>query len=225
MVGRLLIGVDCDEPLADCNTYLQAWHNRRYGTNFTREDIFTFKLWLVWGCSREESTRRVLEFYKSEDFDRITPTEGSVEGVEILARDHDSLVLTSRVAAAVPKTPPFIDRYYSGKFKEIIFSKDYENLTLSENNGTTKADICAAKGVGLLIEDCLQYALECQEKGIPVVLLNRAWNQKSALPEGMDKVPPGIVRARDWEQITKGVNLLVKDREKFYTTESIDSLT
>ena len=104
---RLSIAVDCDEPLADMNTYLQQWHNWVYRKGMrplSRDDVFTFNLGVVWGVSREESNRRVLEFYRSDAFDRMTPTKGSVESIEILAKDHDALVLTSRIDAAVPKT-------------------------------------------------------------------------------------------------------------------------
>ena len=109
MVGRLRIGVDCDEPLADCNAYLQRWHNRKYKTNIQREDVFIFSLWKVWNCSRDESNRRIREFYVSEDFARMTPTPGSVEGIETLAQYDDLLVVTSRVDLAVAKTAPFIN--------------------------------------------------------------------------------------------------------------------
>ena len=218
--GRLLIGVDCDEPLVDMNTYLQAWHNHEYGTKIRKEDVYTFKLWNVWKCEKDESTARIHKFYASSAFDQMTPTKGSIEGIEYLARHHDLLVLTSRSGVSVPKTKPFLDKHYFQKFSEIIFSGNY---AMSNKKHITKAEICLEKGIDLLIEDCLRYALQCQEKEVPVILLDCPWNRERELQEeGLEKLPSGIVRAKDWQQILLGVDLFVKDRKRFYEIDSFD---
>ncbi len=212
MVGRLRIGVDCDEPLADCNTYLQAWHNRKYRTDVKREDVYTFSLWKIWNCSRDESNRRILEFYVSEDFARMTPTPGSIEGIDTLAQNEDLLVVTSRVDLAIPKTQPFLDKHYSGKFQELVFTS---NCSMTEEKTATKAEICAKKKIDLLIDDCLQYALECREEEIPTILFDCPWNQKTELPKGQIELPSGIVRAIGWEEVIPLVKLFKEDRNKF----------
>jgi len=218
--GRFLIGVDCDEPLVDMNTYLQAWHNDEHGTNIRREDVYTFKLWKIWKCEKDESTARIHEFYASSAFELMTPTKGSIEGIDKLAKYHDLLVLTSRSGVSVPKTKPFLDKYYSGKFSEIIFSGNY---AMSNKKHITKADICLEKGIDLLIEDCLRYALQCQEKGIPVILLDCPWNrEREYKEEGIEKLPSGIVRAKNWDEILEGVDLFVKSRKRFYEIDSFD---
>ncbi|MBD3304492.1 hypothetical protein GF343_05070 [Candidatus Woesearchaeota archaeon] len=209
---RLRIAVDCDEPLADCNTCLQAWHNRTYETNLTVDDIFSFKLWLVWECSKEESDRRVYEFYESEDFRNMQPTPGAAEGVAAIAEDNDPFVLTSRVGVAVPHTKPFTDRYYPGRFDKVVFSKNYALA----GNGRSKADICVKEKADILIDDCLHYALDCQKKDIPVILFDRPWNRKRAMKEeGLHKLPSGIVRAK-WDEIPELTDILKHDKKEFY---------
>lgn len=209
---RLRIAVDCDEPLADCNAYLQAWHNRSYNTNLARDDVFSFKLWLVWNCSKEESDKRVLEFYESEDFRRMTPVDGSAEAVSEIAKNNDLFVLTSRVGVAIPCTKPFIDRHYPGRFEKVVFSKNYALA----GNGHSKADICEEEKVDVLIDDCLHYALDCQKKGIPVILFDTPWNRERAMKEeGLTELPSGIVRAEGWQEVIALVTLLKEDRDKF----------
>ena len=155
------MGVDCDEPLADFNAHLQPWHNRTYGTNIRVEDVYTFKLWEVWDCPKEESIRRILRFYKSPAFNRITPTPGSVDGVAKIAQPNDLVVVTSRVAAAIPKTKPFIDEHYPGKFQDIYFSSNY---ALPGKKAQSKADVCADLGLDVIIEDCLEYSFDIIKK-------------------------------------------------------------
>jgi hypothetical protein len=217
MVGEILrIAVDCDEPLADMNAYMQPWHNRNYRQGLPPigvEDIFTFKLWDVWGCSKEEGERRILEFYESEDFRNMTPTPGSIEGVAAIAEDNDPFVLTSRVGAAIPQTKPFIDKHYQDYFDKIIFAKNYA----LGGNGHSKAKICDIENAGLLIDDFICYALECLEAGIPSILFDRPWNRESGMKEaGLERLPSGIVRAKNWRQAVALVDLLKNNPESFY---------
>jgi uncharacterized HAD superfamily protein len=200
---RLKVGVDCDEPLADFNAHLQPWHNRHYGTDISVEDVHTFKLWEVWGCSREESNRRILRFYKSPAFNRITPTPGSVDGVAEAAKQNDLVVVTSRVGPAVPRTQPFIDEHYPNKFQEIYFSSNY---ALAGEAAKSKGEVCADLGLDVVIDDCLDYAFDIIKKDIPVLLFDRPWNRESAYPPGMKVLPNGISRVKTWEEIVKIVN-------------------
>lgn len=212
MSGRLNVGVDCDEPMADCNTYLQRWHNRKYNTNIRREDVFTFSLWKVWNCSKEESNRRIFEFYESEDFDLITPTPGSVEGIEALARTDDLFVVTSRVGIAVAKTEPFIKKHYQDNFKDIYFTS---NCSMSKEKTAKKSDVCKQKDIDLLIDDCMQYALECKNENIPTILFDCPWNQDTELPKGIIELPSGIVRALNWQEVVHLVKLFKENKDKF----------
>jgi uncharacterized HAD superfamily protein len=48
-----------------------------------------------------------------------------------------------------------------------------------------------------LIEDSLEFAEVCVESGIPVLLMDAAWNQKPLLD--------GIVRVHSWEEVMKNI--------------------
>ncbi|MBW2986288.1 hypothetical protein KY333_02870 [Candidatus Woesearchaeota archaeon] len=221
MDGRLNVGVDCDEPLADCNTYLQAWHNREYKANVQRADVTTFSLWKIWNCSRDESNKRICEFYEAPDFDLITPTPGSVEGIEELAKENDLFVVTSRVDIAIAKTKPFIDANYPGNFKDIYFTS---NCSMSGEKSATKAKVCKQKNIDVLVDDCLQYALECQEEEIPTILFDCPWNQETELPKDIIQLPSGIVRAVGWKEVVSLVKLFKEDRNTFMKIRTYQDL-
>lgn len=225
MVGeRLRIAVDCDEPLADMNTKLQKWHDRTYRKEWLpigREGVFVFELWEVWGCSKEEAINRVYKFYESDYFHWITPTKGSIEGVEALAKDNDLFVLTSRQGPTIPYTKPFIDEHYFNKFEKIIFSGNY---ALNASGGS-KADICLEEKADLLIDDCLKHVLDCHEKNIPAILFDCPWNRDIAMQKkGFTKLPGGIVRACGWEEIVPLVKLFKEDKEDFYRVQEYSEL-
>ncbi|MBW3004676.1 hypothetical protein KY310_02505 [Candidatus Woesearchaeota archaeon] len=211
---KLQIGIDCDEPLADFNSVSCPWHNASYGSNITKEDITTYRMWLVWNCPVEEFNKRVIEFYESEEFNNVLPTAGAVESTQALAEaGHEMIVITSRFGPAVEKTVPWLDKHFPGKFSKVIFAQNYS----IEGIHKTKAEICEEEKVDILIEDCLQYALECHEKGIPVILFDCPWNGKREMQDsGLECLPSGIVRAKDWKQVVALIDIIKKDKEAFY---------
>ena len=211
MNKKLRIGIDCDEPLADFNAHLCLWMNATYGTDYKKNNIFSYKLWDIWKCSKEEAIRRIEHFYK-EDLENVPPVDGSVAAVNSLAQEHELLVITSRFRQAIPKTIPWINRHFPNKFSDVIFTKNYA----AGGNEKTKAHICKELGVDILIEDFIQYSLECNKLGIPVILFNTPWNQDTELPEGINKLPPGIVRAKDWKEVLEKIEIFAKDKNKFY---------
>ena len=211
MSGKLKIGVDCDEPLADFNAHLCPWMNAKYGTDYKREDIISYKLWEIWKCSKEEALKIIEHFYE-EQLEHVPPVEGSIAAVKELAQQHELLVITSRFGSAISKTVPWINQHFSNKFSDVVFTKNYAK----GGNGKTKAQICKELGVDILIEDFIQYSLDCNKLGIPVLLFNTPWNQDSELPEGMTKLPQGIVRVNSWEEVLEKLEIFTKDKKAFY---------
>jgi len=64
---KLVIGVDFDDTVFDFNNSLHAYHNAKYGTTVKREDIVSYGIEKVWGCSVEEGARKVFEFYSTKE--------------------------------------------------------------------------------------------------------------------------------------------------------------
>jgi 5'(3')-deoxyribonucleotidase len=116
--ARKLIAVDLDQTLCHTLDSLVEWHNDTYCTNFSVTDFHTLDYWKVWGGTREETYRKIREFYDSSYFDRIKPVKDfALEALKMLKKRHFQLVIiTSRQQFIAEKTKKFIDRHYPGKY-------------------------------------------------------------------------------------------------------------
>lgn len=185
------VGVDLDEVLADIVTPLLNYYNCKYGRNVTREQVFTYGLDKVWGCSREDSIKIIHDFYNTDEFKHLLKVPGSEEGVKRLASENELFVITSRPKQVKLKTEKWIDQNFPNLFSGIYFTNEWSrNL----REVIKKSDICLKLNVGVLIDDSLDYAQECASKGIDVVLLDCPWNQS-------DNLPLQIRRAFSWDDI------------------------
>lgn len=186
----MLVGIDVDDVLADMNAALCSFHNERYGTSLTKEDFKDYDLWKTFGCEKEESNRRIVELYDSKQFREIKPMEYSVECIDVLVKKHELFVITSRFGTAVEETKIWLDKYFAGKFKELLFSKFYAQ----NGKRKTKADVCKEYNISAIIEDSPVYAKECADAGIQAYLFDSPWNRS------MEKHPL-ITRVKSWKEI------------------------
>ena len=193
-----------DEILASLTPHLLEFHNKNYGTNHIPSDITNYNLENFWDCNREEAVRRVREFYKSSEFGLIVPVEGAVEGVNRLNHVNDLVVITSRPDQTKERSMDWINRFYPGKFTDVHFSNEWHS---NGGRDKKKSEICHELGVDVMIEDCLGYAVDCSQAGIPVVLLDLhrkyGWNHT-------DQDPSGVERVYDWSGIVERVKQLKK---------------
>ena len=105
----------------------------------------------------------------------MQPLPYSVEGVNYLKKFHKLYNTTSRPNEIIKETYEQIEKYYTDSFSGIFFSSN--NYAGWKNCGKTKAEICLEIGASLMIEDSLEYALECAEREVKVFLLDAPWNQ------------------------------------------------
>ncbi len=180
------IGFDIDEVLLDTIPAFLDYHNPKLGTDFKKEDIFTYDLWEIIGCSREEAIGLFREFFFSGH--EIKPVEGAIEAVDYLSRSHELYNITSRDIMLKDLTHACIDKYFPNKFKEIHFTNQW-----GTGKSTTKGIICSEQKIDVLIEDGLHYAREVSQLGIRVLLYDCPWNQ--------EEVNGYIKRVRNWPEI------------------------
>jgi uncharacterized HAD superfamily protein len=190
----VLIAIDIDDVLADLSHPLVAFHNETYGTRFRREDHMDYNLESVWGGTARESYDKVMRFFASPYFAEVRPVPGAVDGVRVL-RDlgHDLVVITSRPEGIMKKTAGWIEAFFPRAFNDILCATHYYNRDYNKKSG-----LCTRLGVELILDDCLEIALECAQEGIRVLLYNAPWNQVSSLPEG-------ITRVFSWDEIVAAV--------------------
>ncbi len=181
------IGIDLDEVLADFLPALIAFHNATYQTSLVRENFSSYRFWEVWGDTREEAIEKVYEFYQTPYFQQITPVNESKRELEKvkLARPKNSFyVITSRQEDISEATKNWIGHHFQNIFSGIFFTNHYSR----SGKVKTKKEFCETLEIDLLVEDSLDYALECFTPSRKILLLDCPWNQKDFLPAGIQRV-------------------------------------
>jgi len=192
------VGIDIDEIITEfAKGYLKLF-NKKYNKNVEFEDLFTYSLWKPLGISRKDSLELAEEYYSSDSFDNIKLVQGAEEGVKKLKENHELVFITSRPAPVREKTEISLRRFFPELNLEIIYSSN----SYAETNGKTKGDICNELEIDLMIEDDLEHALDCAEKGIKVILLDKPWNQRVS--------HENLFRIKNWDEILDKINELNK---------------
>ncbi len=198
------IGVDMDDVINELVNSLVSFHNRAYKTSFTRDDHLHYNLSTVWHCDENEVMDRIFEFYNSPEFDSIEVMEGAEDGLKELQKSHELVIITSRPNEMKEKTMLWL----KNKLPSVAIDIHFTNQVSRDNKGhKTKAEVCRELGVGLMIDDAPQYAIDCAGNGITTLLMERPWNRKLAEMERIHKV-------KNWNEIVSKVKKLFKREGK-----------
>jgi uncharacterized protein len=188
------IGIDIDEIIVEFSLGYLELFNKQYNKNIKFEDLFSYSLCEPLEISREESLKLAEEYQNSEEFDNIKIVPGAQEGINFLGKTHDLIFITSRPQQIKEKTEIFLKKLFSNFNLKVFFSGG------RTESGISKSEICLAQRIDILIEDDLLHALDCAEKGIKVILLDKPWNQKVT--------SENILRAKNWNEILKKIKEL-----------------
>lgn len=181
----MIIGVDMDEVLVDLIVDVLRYHNEKYGTSHSKEDISTYDLQNIWNVTWEETVQRFLDFYDTDYFDRGEVIELAKEGVARLAEKHELHVITGRPDSVEEKTRKWLDTHFPGFFKSINFTNTWGD---GKGKPRNKGEICRELGVEVLIDDHLNYASDAAKQGVKVLLMDAPWNRSAELPENVKRV-------------------------------------
>jgi len=186
-----VIGLDMDDVLIDCTAGLCAFHNRRYGTTFKKEDRTSYLLGEVWGCDLEESVRRINEFYRSSEYMETQPVVGAVEAVSELERDNHIVVITSRPESVRTETLAWLEKWFPFLVGNVHFATHFFH---GEGRGT-KGEICRTLGIDTFVDDAPFHMKDISSAVSQVLLFDAPWNQ------GYTPTSPNIRRVRSWSEI------------------------
>ena len=178
------IGIDLDEVAINFIDPFCEWHNLNYGTNLTREGVYSFKLHKVMNCSQEEGIERVLKFQRSHYFENLKPFPDSVIGIKALSQDNNLHIVTSRLTEFGKQTQRHINllpNVFSGVYTTGAYPGEYSPSIM-------KSSICKKLGITTILEDNLDEALDCAKNEIRALLFNRPWNQTNHLNEYITRV-------------------------------------
>ncbi len=191
--GSRRIGIDLDDTLVDFNSALREWHNEECRTSLRRDDFKSYSLNETLGETEEEINQKMNDFYNSGYFENIQPIPGAIAAIEKLSKREELFLITSRPDFLNEKTIESLNRFFPGKFLDIIHSINH--YSKRKNSGKSKVEICRDLGASRLIDDSLDYIMQCLETGEVRGLLfgNYPWNQLNGLPTN-------IIRVKNWRE-------------------------
>jgi len=198
MPGRLRIGIDVDDVLAESLPgYLEAFR-RRFGHEVRIEEA----AWEIFRRYPDISATQMWGFFselEATDFLGTRPLyPEAVKAVKALASDgHRLFVVTGRLTQHREHTRRLLERAGLLEFFDELVHRD------NETAADYKPRIVREMKLDLLIEDELHVALAAADVPIPVLLVDRPWNQA--------ELPPGVTRVTDWDHALRVVAAQAED--------------
>lgn len=195
----MLIAVDLDDVLGDSNTALLSWHNKKYGTTLEKKDCGAYDLSKIWGGTRQETAEKLYAYVREGHVDSVAPIDGAWEVLQELKEEHELFVMTARPQDIAQQTRGWIDKHFPGIFSDIFFS-DHNVLETSLHK---KTELCRILGIDILIDDSLEFALDCHAVVSDVLLFDQEypWNTAHSLPEN-------VTRVKTWREVKEFIHAM-----------------
>ncbi len=190
------IAIDVDDVLLDFSPSLWNYYNQRYGTSLGPDDCIYYDLEKVWGGTKERAIEIVSDFYKTEQFRRIRPTEGAQQAVKVLSARKELRVVTSRPSFIEDITREALREHFGEAFTDVFFNGQYG----THSSGLDKSGYCLKNGIFVILEDNVDIAEKCARKGIRAFLFDKKWNQRDRLPLNLKRVGIG---QNPWEEVLR----------------------
>lgn len=189
-----IIALDIDDVLADYADGFVRFSNERWGTNLTVDDYDEH--WAeVWKVDIEEIRRRADEIHDARIVTDLTHKHEAVPVLEMLAKTHQIIVITSRRIVAKEDTLAWLKQYFPMINSEVVNFAGFWDTISHDSIRKTKADLAVKKGATVLIDDQLKHCLAAAEKGIEAILFgDYTWNQ-------IDVLPRGVTRCKNWSKV------------------------
>lgn len=187
----MVIGLDFDDILMDFRPSLESYHCDLYGVCAKGEQLESHELWQAWGCTKEESIKRVLDFYKSDRHHNTLSVRGAEEALKNLKQNHSLVVITSRPEFTKEWTLGWLERNFDIKLFDQVY---FANLFATDKAIKLKSEICQELGVDVFVDDYHVYANDVASTGRRVLLMDALWNQGQELH-------PNVTRVHSWDQI------------------------
>lgn len=190
---RITVVFDLDDVLFAFVVPFLEWHNRRYGTDLTLEDLASARyLFEAWGGTTEEAIERVPLFFREVDVLGLEPIPGAVECLDRLEAEYHLVVVTARDREFAGVTEPWIEKYFPGVFDRVILGVGHSERG---ERSVTKADVCRQIGASVMVDDQVAHLAGAAENGIRTLLFGRyPWNESQPLP-------PNTLRVADWPEV------------------------
>ncbi len=186
------IGIDLDEVLVNTFGSFLNYYNSKHKTNFQIQDVHSYHLWEIFGCSRGQVIMSMYQFQNTDLFANLPPAEQAEFSIAQLSRKNEFYVLTSRPEICRGQTETWIAKHFPLLLQNLYFTSDFH-----PNNSKPKSGLCLDLRIELMLEDAPRYALECAEAGVKTFLFDKPWNQEVSHPK--------ITRVKNWQEALKEI--------------------
>lgn len=199
------VAVDVDEVLGSFLETLNVFVAEKYSTRHELSEFYVYDFMKIWQCSQAEANHRVHAFFESRHFNDGIPTiPGARETLLRLAGFCDLVVVTSRQHVIQEPTLEWLSTHYEGLFSEVHFGNHFALHGIAK----PKSEMCKSLGAKILIDDNPNYAMECAENGINVLLfdwkLSYPWSKTKDGP-----THPLIKRVQSWDEVELHVRAFI----------------
>jgi uncharacterized HAD superfamily protein len=191
MKKKKVFGLDFDDVLMDFYPSLCLFHNENYGTSLSKEDVHSYYIQDIFGCTTEEAMERVWNFYHSTKHHDAKPVSGAMEALQVLEEEYDLHIITARPESVREVTESWINTHFPKMFKGIHFTNQFFGVTKK----TTKAEVAQKEGVTFFIDDAPHHAEEVAEIAEQVFLFDAPWNNTHATSK------ENITRVTSWPEV------------------------
>jgi uncharacterized HAD superfamily protein len=189
----VIIAVDIDDVLCDTAGDILDFYNKRYKPRISHSDLSKYVYLGFLGETKAEAAKKLADYNAQRKCRFIKPYKEAVEAIELLAKKHTLMVVTSRPYYIKEDTLEWLDRYFPDKFSEVHFNNQDDVDNFLPQSGVPKSVYLARLGAEAFVEDILKYVTDCPPN-IKSFLVDRPWNQ--------GELPKNAVRVSGWKEIT-----------------------
>jgi uncharacterized HAD superfamily protein len=182
--------IDIDDVLANTLDSFVDYHNKKFKTNFTRDDFYSFDWWTILGETKEKTAQKVIDFFNSSFGEKMEPKLGAKNILLNLKKNHKLSVITGRPKSFSKLTHDWIDKYFFGIFSKIYFAE----AGIFQVDPSFKAQTCKKIGGEFFLEDQLEYAKAYVSSGIDGLIFDAPWNRSS-------ECCADLPRVSSWEDV------------------------
>lgn len=137
--------------------------------------------------------RYIRKTINKQDISEFKPMPGSVLAIKKLAKEFELYLVTARTKNVKKHTRDWISHHFPKMFKKIIFGQYRKEGDFKK----TKGQICKELGISLIVDDRIDYALDCYKHGVNAIV----FDYKDSYPWSKGKFPKSIKKARDWKEV------------------------
>ena len=176
---EFVIGLDVDEVVIDVGQSLFNFFNKKFNSNFMKEDFIEFDFHSTYSITKEQTIEYLLEFYQTPEFQSLVPRKDALEylpKIKSLGSDIRIDLITSRFGDDAKRAAyNMISNYFSDEIRQIHFAEH------SSSDYGRKHQILSSIGARVFVDDHLLNVADASSICESVFLMDQPWNRDAAV--------------------------------------------